>query len=439
MSTFKKTKEKLTHKTKTLKNSNKSNSTTTNSSMNNEDKDYKEEYIDTLKQLKFYNKKYEKNIIKSNSYAKALEGIQSLNEPLKNSSQIKNIPGIGNAMTSKLDELIETNKVQNLESLKEKHPDGIEEYKKEKIKEMFMQIHGIGEIRAQEIVDLNILTIEELKKRKDEKIRGKKKNLSLLDEKQQKGLIYFEETNERIPRSEIQEFEILFKKEFLELLNSKDESLENHIFEITGSYRRGKPDSGDIDLLFTAFNNNKLIYHDFIDHLVSKNIIVAELTKGNNKSLLIAKLSPNSKARRVDFLYATPEERPFALLYFTGSKEFNTAMRQIALNQQLTLNEHGLHKINKTKEKTEKITQIFKSEKDIFDYLNMDYKEPNERIDGNSVIIKSLKKVETPKVETPKVEIEKAETPKVETPKIETPKTEIEKIETLKPTKEKKK
>ena len=42
-------------------------------------------------------------------------------------------------------------------------------------------------------------------------------------------------------------------------------------------------------------------------------------------------------------------------------------MRQIALNQELTLNEHGFHKINKAKEKTEKITQIFKSEKDIFD------------------------------------------------------------------------
>ena len=243
MSTLKNTtKEKLTNKTKTLKNSNKNNSTTSNNSnnsnnsMNNEDKDYKEEYTDTLKQLKFYNKKYEKDTFKSNSYAKALEGIQSLNEPLTNSSQIKDIPGIGKAMTSKLDELIKTNKVQNLESLKEKHPEGTEEYKKEKIKEMFMQIHGIGDIRAQEIVDLNILTIEELKKRKDEKIRGKKKNLPLLDEKQQKGLIYFEETSERIPRSEIEEFEKLFKKEFIELLNSKDESLENHIFEITGRH-----------------------------------------------------------------------------------------------------------------------------------------------------------------------------------------------------------
>ena len=352
--------------------------------------DYKEEYIDTLKQLKFYNKKYEKNTIKSNSYAKALEGIQSLNEPLKNSSQIKTIPGIGKAMISKLDELIKTNKVQNLESLKEKYPEGEEEYKKEKIKEIFMEIHGIGNEIAQEIVDLNIFTIEELKKRQNEKLRGKKKNLPLLTEQQQKALIYLEETKERIPRSEIEEFENLFKKEIIELINEKDESLENHIFEITGSYRRGKPDSGDIDLLFTAYNNNKLIYYDFKKRLVSKNIIVAELTKGNDKSMVIGKLTPDSKARRIDLLYATPEERPFALLYFTGSKEFNTAMRQIALNQQLTLNEHGFHKINKEKEKIGKVTQIFKSEKDIFNYLNMEYKEPYQRKDANSVVIKSL-------------------------------------------------
>ena len=354
--------------------------------------DYKKDYIEILKELKFYNKKYVKDSFKANSYAKAIEIIENLNGELNDSSQIKDLPGIGKAMIDKLNEFILTKQVKNLITLREKYPEGIEEYKKEKIKEIFMQIHGIGDARSQEIIDLNIFTIEELKKRKDEKIRGKKKNLPLLDDKQQKGLIYFEETNERIPRAEIVEFEKLFKKEFLELLNANDESLENHKFEIVGSYRRGKPESGDIDFIFTSYNNNKLIYYDFIKLLVKKNIIVAQLTNGDSKSMVIAKLTPESKARRVDFLYATQEEYAFSILYFTGSKEFNTAMRQHALNQQLTLNEHGLHKINKAKEKTEKITNpTFKSEKDIFDYLNMIYKEPNERKDGNAVVLKDKK------------------------------------------------
>jgi len=115
--------------------------------------------------------------------------------------------------------------------------------------------------------------------------------------------------------------------------------------------------------------------------------------------MVIAKLTPESKARRVDFLYSPQEEYAFSILYFTGSKEFNTAMRQHALNHQLTLNEHGIHKINKAKEKTEKITNpAFNSEKDIFDYLNMIYKEPNERKDGNAVVlkVKSQKEGELP-------------------------------------------
>jgi len=394
--------------------------------------DYKEKYIEILKELKFYNKKYEKEHFKASKYGNAIDALKDFSDELTNSSQIKNIPNIGKAMTDKLDELIKTNKVKNLESLREKYPEGAEEYKKEKIKEIFMEIHGIGDAIAQEIVDLNIFTIEELKKRKDEKLRGKKKNLPLLTEKQQKGLIYLEETKERIPRSEIEEFEKLLKKEFKEFLNEKDESLENHIFEITGSYRRGKPDSGDIDLLFTAFNNNKSVYYDFKNRLISKNIIVAELTKGDNKSMVIGKLTPESKARRIDLLYTTPEERPFALLYFTGSKDFNTAMRQHALNKQLTLNEHEFQKINKDKEKIGKVEKIFKSEKDIFDYLNMEYKEPHERIDGNSVIIKdkSINYEENyqPKQEEPKQEEPKEEEPKQEEPKQEEPKEE-EKLE----------
>ena len=67
-------------------------------------------------------------------------------------------------MIDKLNEFILTKQVKNLISLREKYPEGIEEYKKEKIKEICMQIHGIGDARAQEIIDLNIFSIEELKK-----------------------------------------------------------------------------------------------------------------------------------------------------------------------------------------------------------------------------------------------------------------------------------
>lgn len=65
-----------------------------------------------------------------------------------------------------------------------------------------------------------------------------------------------------------------------------------------------------------------------------------------------------------------------ALLYFTGSGEFNKNMRSYALSKGFTLNEYGLYKlINNTK--TFKIKTI--EEKDIFHTLNLKYVEPNNR------------------------------------------------------------
>ena len=77
-------------------------------------------------------------------------------------------------------------------------------------------------------------------------------------------------------------------------------------------------------------------------------------------------------------MYTTPQEYPFAVLYFTGSKAFNTVMRGFALKQGLSLNEHGISKKVYGK-KEEKLELDLKTEKDIFDFLGLEYKKPEER------------------------------------------------------------
>ena len=104
----------------------------------------------------------------------------------------------------------------------------------------------------------------------------------------------------------------------------------------------------------------------------------------------MAKIPSSDSVRRVDFLYTSPEEFPFAILYFTGSKIFNTVMRQRAVEMGLTMNEHGIYKLE-GKKKGEKVAHKFESEKDIFDYLNMEFKTPQERIDGRAVVTKLVK------------------------------------------------
>ena len=70
-----------------------------------------------------------------------------------------------------------------------------------------------------------------------------------------------------------------------------------------------------------------------------------------------------------------PEEYPFAILYFTGSKDFNTLMRQHALDRGYSMNEYSLKHVSDKSV----VNHEFKVEKDIFDYLEYSYVEPWKR------------------------------------------------------------
>jgi NAD-dependent DNA ligase len=229
-------------------------------------------------------------------------------------------------------------------------------------------IYGIGPKKAKELVENGITSVEQLRTRADE----------VLNETQKVGLKYYEDILQRIPRSEIDEYNAIFKKNFVN---------GDSVFEIVGSYRRGALNSGDIDVIITS--KSESVFKDFIDRLIKKGIILEVLSRGTSKCLVITKIPSSSFARRVDFLYTSPEEYPFSVLYFTGSKVFNTVMRHQALTMDLTMNEHGLYSIV-GKKKGEKVAHSFKNEKDIFDYLNLVYKAPIERIDGRAVVIKDL-------------------------------------------------
>ena len=123
------------------------------------------------------------------------------------------------------------------------------------------------------------------------------------------------------------------------------------------------------------------MYKKFVEELFNKQLLIESLSSGNTKALTIARLSPAYTPRRIDFLYSTPEEFPFSILYFTGSKGFNTVMRAKALEMGYTMNEHRI--INKTT--GEKAPVKFTDEKSIFDFLHLEYKSPDQRIDGRFV------------------------------------------------------
>ena len=190
------------------------------------------------------------------------------------------------------------------------------------------------------------------------------------------GLKYYEDIMERIPRSEIDDYNELFQTQFKEVADAESR------YEIVGSYRRGLQTSGDIDVIITS--ENPKLFENFIDLLIKTGTILHVLSRGKTKCLVISKISSSKHARRVDFLYTTPEEYPFSILYFTGSKAFNTVMRGHALKLGYSLNEHEMSNMT-DKKKSGKVDHIFKTEKDIFDFLKLKFVEPRERIDGRSI------------------------------------------------------
>ena len=296
---------------------------------------------------------------RARAYHNAAETIMLYQEPITDIKQLKGKPGIGKTIMEKFNEYLTTGKLKTLERAK-----GDPLY-------LFPKIYGIGPKKAKQLVEAGVTTLAELRERQDE----------LLNTNQKLGLKYFEDIEKRIPRAEINEYSDILADVFSRLKHVGSR------FEIVGSYRRGAKDSGDIDIIVTNDQNDSSIFNKFIEALQKRGIIIQILTKGKTKSMVMGQL-PGETPRRLDFMYASPAEYSFAILYFTGSKSVNVVMRQRALDLGYSMNEHGLYKMN-GKKKGPRLDVMFPTERSIFEFLGLEYKKPTERIDGRSVVLKS--------------------------------------------------
>jgi predicted flap endonuclease-1-like 5' DNA nuclease len=206
------------------------------------------------------------------------------------------------------------------------------------------------------------------------------KYLSKLNHHQLIGIKYFDDISKKIPREEIIIVEKLLKKIILDM--SKD-----FIVTICGSYRRGRPRSGDIDTLITHTqiknkkdleNNGQDVLTKIVFMLEHLGFLVDHLTEESTTKYMGVCICPKKGkiARRIDIRLVPYESYGAAILYFTGSKNFNTTMRTHALHKGYKLSEYGLFKMENGKEKEQVICP---EEKDIFKVLDYQYAEPPDR------------------------------------------------------------
>ena len=241
----------------------------------------------------------------------------------------------------------------------------------------FQGIYGVGPKKAEELVAAGHTSISALR-------TAVSSSPSMLNRNQTIGLQYYEALQERIPRLEMD-------RHAATLLEAKPATLEG---SIVGSYRRGRPDSGDIDMLLTCRAGAAAAataLTDFVTLLRARGYIREVLAHGDHKCLAIAAL-PDATPRRLDLLITPHEEFPFAVLYFTGSDGFNVAMRSHALARGFTLNEHALTHI-----KTGRPVTGCRCEKDIFKALSLQWKEPPERTGAEAIVAYERSHSATPK------------------------------------------
>lgn len=314
--------------------------------------DHKQKII-TLLEILAKKEVANKEPFKAKAYFTVIKNINALDKPIRTFEDLKGVKGIGEKISTKLKEYFETGKIQAAENI------GINDRVNE-IQEL-MKIHGIGPSKAKSLVEEhNITSIAQLAEHTD-----------LLNDKQKMGLKYYADFQERIPRKEMDAHNDYLTR-VVAMIDPKFK------FEITGSYRRGLPTSGDIDILITHEDdppNVEDLFRQVMQNLKEAKYITDVFAEGGKKCLAVCRLPRRKRFRRIDLLYANKKEYPFALLYFTGDASFNVSMRNHCLSMGYSLSEHGL----KNEETGQYIDTGASTEEDIFEFVELPYVAPSKR------------------------------------------------------------
>ena len=293
-------------------------------------------------------------------YKKAIASVKNYHKKLETWEECSSLPFVGERLAKKIWEIVETGHLRRLD-----HVDP-----KQEAINLFVGVWGAGPTTAEAWVSQGLKTLEDLK------------NHGKLTRQQEIGLKYYDEFLERMPREEAGQIEEVVKNAALEI----NPGLEAFA---CGSYRRGKPTCGDVDVIVSHPDgkSHEGVMTKLLDSLKSSGFLTDDLTIAENgehrKYLGVCKLpGENTKHRRLDIIVVPYNEWACSLLYFTGSDYFNRSMRLLAKNNGMSLSEHSLNTgvVRKGGEKIFEGTPLpVFSEKDVFDYLGLEYREPHER------------------------------------------------------------
>ncbi|GKU81516.1 DNA polymerase/3'-5' exonuclease PolX [Niallia sp. NCCP-28] len=317
----------------------------------------KKEIVQLLEQIAIYMELKGENPFKTSAFRKAAASLENEERSLEEITDYTALSGIGKGTAAVIEEYINTGISTVLHELKEEVPKGLIP---------LLQLPGLGGKKIAKLYkELSITNAEELesaclqKKVQELSGFGKKTEEKILEALKNVGT-----RPERLPIAYM-----------LSVANKIEEQLlqieEISQFSRAGSLRRIRETIKDLDFII-ATENIQAVKEKLINLAAIKEIIGA----GNTKVSIILELEYDVS---VDFRLVTEAEFATTLHHFTGSKEHNVKMRQLAKERGEKISEYGVENVETGEIKT------FATEEEFYHYFDLPYIPPEMREDGKEV------------------------------------------------------
>ncbi|NXE72865.1 TDT nucleotidylexotransferase, partial [Cochlearius cochlearius] len=341
---------------------------------------YNKKFTDAL-EIMAENYEFKENEIFCLEFLRAASVLKFLPFAVTRMKDIQGLPCMGDRVRDVIEEITEEG-----ESSRAKEVLNDERYKSFK---QFTSVFGVGVKTSEKWYRMGLRTVEEVKADKTLK----------LSKMQRAGFLYYEDLVSCVSKAEADAVSLIVK-------NTVCKFLPDALVTITGGFRRGKKIGHDIDFLITnpgpreddeLLHKGLLLYCDTIEStFVREQIPSRKVDAMDNfqKCFAILKLyqprvdnsSYNTsknfdvgevkdwKAIRVDLVITPFEQYAYALLGWTGSRQFGRDLRRYALHERkMILDNHALY------DRRKRIFLKAGSEEEIFAHLGLDYVEPWER------------------------------------------------------------
>jgi DNA polymerase (family 10) len=301
---------------------------------------------------------------KPQAYRAAANAIEALGKPLGEVyakggvKALDEIPGVGEAIAKKIEELVRTGKLKYYGKLLKALPIKLDELD---------SVPGLGPKKIRVLYEkLGVKDLKSLQKAAEgHKIAGLPGFAEKSEQQILKAITRNGKKTGRIPLSEAKPV----AERIVKRMNAASGVLKA---DAAGSFRRRRPTVGDLDILVSS-KQPEAVTKSFLKMPSVKKVLVS----GQTKSSVVL-----GNGLQVDLRVIRPEQWGSALLYFTGSKAHNIALRRIAIKKGLKLSEYGLFKAGKP--------VASQTEKNVYNALGLTYIKPEQR-ENEGEIEKAMK------------------------------------------------